>query len=63
MMMKISQLKPGFRVDEHHDDGRVTSFEVMKVHALGRKVEVTFRSLLGMESAVYLADAYLNASR
>ncbi|TDR79955.1 hypothetical protein [Paludibacterium purpuratum] len=61
MMMKISQLRPGFRVDEHHDDGQVTSFEVTQVRELGRKVEVTFRSMLGLESAVYMADAYLNA--
>ena len=61
MMMQISQLQPGFRINEQHDNGDVTSFEVMQVRALGHKVEVTFRSMLGLESAVYRADAYLNA--
>ncbi|BEV71566.1 hypothetical protein THUN1379_10480 [Paludibacterium sp. THUN1379] len=63
MMMQISQLQPGFRIDEHRDNGEVASFEVTQVRSLGRRVEVTFRSMFGLESAVYMADAYLNASR
>lgn len=62
MMMKISQLKPGFRINEQQRNGDVASFEVLKVNHQGRRVEVTFRSLLGMESAVYPADSCLNAS-
>jgi hypothetical protein len=60
--MKISQLKPGFLVREHKNNGEIDNFEVVTVKPLGRKVEVTFRSLLGLESALYPADAYLNAA-
>jgi len=62
MMMQISQLKPGFRVNEQTRNGEIETYEVLDVRSFGRKVEVTFRSLMGMESAVYMADAYLNAS-
>lgn len=62
MMMQINQLQPGFRIHEQHRNGDVLSFEVLQVRELGRKVEVTFRSLLGLESAVYPATACLNAS-
>ncbi|WP_246542653.1 hypothetical protein [Paludibacterium yongneupense] len=62
MIMKISQLKPGFLINEHKNNGDVECFEVVKVKPFGRKVEVTFRSLFGLESALYPADAYLNAA-
>jgi hypothetical protein len=62
MMMKISQLKAGLRICEHKNNGDVQHFEVVKVQPAGRRVEVTFRSGNGMESALYPADAYLYAS-
>lgn len=62
MMMKISELKPGFHINEQAEDGGITRFEVINVKPLGRRIEVTFRSLLGMESALYQADGYLNAA-
>lgn len=61
-MMQMSQLQPGHRIEEAQQDGKITSFEVLQVRALGRRVEVTFRSLFGLESAVYQATACVNAS-
>ncbi|GGY14079.1 hypothetical protein [Paludibacterium paludis] len=62
MMMKISQLKPGYQICEQKDNGDIERFEVVRVEPAGRRFEVTFRSLLGLASAVYPADAYLNAA-
>lgn len=62
MMIKVSQLQPGFQIHEQKDNGEVDRYEVVEVAPVGRKFQVTFRSLLGVESAVYPADAYLNAS-
>jgi len=62
MMMQINQLQPGFRIHEQQRNGEVTLFEVLRVRSLGHRVEVTFRSLLGLESAIYPATACLNAS-
>lgn len=62
MMMQINQLQPGFRIHEQQNNGDVTQYEVLSVRPFGRRIEVTFRSLFGLESAVYPATACLNAS-
>ncbi|MCL6264712.1 hypothetical protein [Craterilacuibacter sp. RT1T] len=61
MMMKISELKAGLRISERKNNGDIQHFEVVNVQPAGRRVEVTFRSHSGMESALYPADAYLSA--
>ena len=62
MMIQVSQLQPGHLVHEHKDNGEVERYEVLRVEPVGRKVEVTFQSQTGEESALYPADAYLNAA-
>lgn len=62
MMIQVSQLKPGSQIHEHKNNGEVDCYEVLDVEPVGRKFQVTFRSMVGIESAVYPADAYLNAS-
>ena len=62
MMIQVSQLKPGSQIHEHKNNGEIDCYEVLDVEPVGRKFQVTFRSMVGVESAVYPADAYLNAS-
>ncbi|NDV11740.1 hypothetical protein GZH52_02860 [Crenobacter sp. HX-7-9] len=60
--MKVSQLQPGHEVHEHKDNGEVDRFTVLQVAPAGRMVEVTFDTKGGRESAIYPAEAYLNAA-
>lgn len=59
--MKINQLKQGDRFTQHIDNESV-SFEVLTVQQLGRRVMVTFRSIFGVESAMYPAEAHVTAA-
>ncbi len=51
--MKISQLKPGYKVFEHKECGDVVHYEVISVRQVGKMFEVTFKSALGLASAMY----------
>lgn len=62
MMRKVSELKPGDKIHEVTENGRETFFEVVSVQALGRRIEVTFRSAMGLASAIYPASAYIPAA-
>lgn len=59
--MKISQLKPGDKVVEHQEDGDVVKYEVVSIRQVGRRFEVTFRSVMGLASALYPANAFILA--
>lgn len=56
--MQINELKPGDRVTQHIDNQPV-AFEVLAIRQLGRRVQVTFQSALGIASASYPQDAHL----
>jgi hypothetical protein len=60
-VMKISQLQPGHKVCEHLDGGNVISYEVVSIAQVGRMFEVTFRSVMGLASAMYPANACIPA--
>jgi hypothetical protein len=60
--MKISQLQPGYKVQEHKDSGDVVHFEVVSIAQVGRMFEVTFKSVLGLTSALYPANALIPAA-
>ncbi|AXE30857.1 hypothetical protein DK842_13730 [Chromobacterium phragmitis] len=60
--MKISQLKPGYKVFEHKDCGGVVHYEVISVRQVGKMFEVTFKSALGLASAMYPANGFIQAA-
>ena len=60
--MKISQLKPGYTILEHKDSGDVIHYEVVSIRQVGKMFEVTFRSVLGLASACYPANAFISAA-
>ncbi|WP_137938407.1 hypothetical protein [Chitinivorax sp. B] len=60
--MKVKELQPGDHVVDQYN-GAPVDFEVVSVQPLGYLIEVTFRSVLGMASAAYHGNAYINAQR
>jgi len=60
--MKISQLQPGYKVLEQEESGDVVHFEVVSISQVGRMFEVTFRSVVGLTSALYPANAFITAA-
>jgi hypothetical protein len=60
-IMKVSQLQPGHKINEHLDGGKVVSYEVVSIAQVGRMFEVTFRSVTGLASALYQANACVPA--
>lgn len=60
--MKISQLKPGYTIQEHKESGEVIHYEVVSIAQVGKMFEVTFRSVLGLSSALYPANAFIHAA-
>jgi hypothetical protein len=61
--MKVSQLQPGHKVLEHNDSGEVIAhYEVVSVSQVGRMFEVTFRSVLGLTTALYPANGHITAA-
>jgi len=57
--MKISQLQPGHKIQEHNDSGEVIHYEVVSVNPVGKMIEVTFRTVAGLSSALYPANAFI----
>ena len=60
--MKISQLQPGFKVLDHTESGEVVHFEVVSISPVGRMFEVTFRSVMGLTTALYPANGFITAA-
>lgn len=60
--MRICQLKPGDKVVEHKEGGNTIHYEVVCIRQVGKQFEVTFRSALGLASALYPANALISAS-
>lgn len=60
--MKISQLQPGYKILEHLDSGEVVHYEVVSVSPVGKMFEVTFRTVSGLASALYPANAFISAA-
>ncbi|MBB5018448.1 hypothetical protein HNQ59_001737 [Chitinivorax tropicus] len=60
--MKVKELRPGDHVLDERN-GATVDFEVVSIKPLGYLFEVTFRSVLGMASAAYHGNAYINAQR
>lgn len=60
--MKISQLKPGYKIQEHKESGEVIHYEVVSIAQVGKMFEVTFRSVWGLSSALYPANAFIHAA-
>ena len=60
--MKVSQLQPGYKIQEQQERGDVVHYEVVSVAQVGRMFEVTFRSVLGLASAMYPANAFISAA-
>ncbi|BAK75901.1 hypothetical protein NH8B_1070 [Pseudogulbenkiania sp. NH8B] len=57
--MRVSQLQPGCKIVERKDDGHEIRYEVISIRQIGKQFEVTFRSVLGMASALYSANAFI----
>ncbi|MTD33458.1 hypothetical protein [Paludibacterium denitrificans] len=57
--MEISQLKPGHTVLEHKECGEQVHYEVVSIRRVGRMFEVTFKSVMGLASALYPANAFI----
>jgi hypothetical protein len=60
--MQVSQLKPGYKVLEQKDSGDVIHYEVVSIAQVGRMFEVTFRTVMGLTSALYSANAFIPAA-
>lgn len=60
--MKISQLQPGYKISERQIDGDEIHYEVVSIAQVGRMFEVTFRSVMGLASARYPANAFISAA-
>ena len=60
--MKISQLKPGYKILEHKDSGSTMHYEVVSIRQVGKMFEVTFKSA-GLASALYPANAFIRKRR
>ncbi|OQS33184.1 hypothetical protein B0T40_18245 [Chromobacterium haemolyticum] len=60
--MKISQLKPGYKILEHKDSGSTMHYEVVSIRQVGKMFEVTFKSALGLASALYPPNAFIQAA-
>lgn len=60
--MKVSQLKPGDTILEHKDSGDAVHFEVVSIRQVGKMFEVTFKSVQGLASALYPANAFVSAA-
>ncbi|WP_024301742.1 hypothetical protein [Pseudogulbenkiania sp. MAI-1] len=60
--MRVSQLKPGCKIIEQKDDGNEIRYEVISIRQIGKQFEVTFRSVLGLASALYPANAFIPAA-
>lgn len=57
--MRVSQLQPGCKIVEQKDDGKEIRYEVISIRQIGKQFEVTFRSVLGLASALYPANAFI----
>ena len=60
--MKISQLKPGHTVLEHKDCGDIVHYTVVSIRQVGKMFEVTFQSVLGLATAFYPANGFINVA-
>lgn len=60
--MKISQLQPGHKILEQLDSGEIIHYEVVSVFPVGKMFEVTFRTVAGIASALYPANAFISAA-
>jgi hypothetical protein len=60
--MRVSQLQPGCKIVEQKDDGNEIRYEVIGIRQIGKQFEVTFRSVLGLASALYPANAFIPAA-
>ncbi|NHR08294.1 hypothetical protein HA052_24175 [Chromobacterium haemolyticum] len=60
--LRVNELKPGDYIAEQHDSAAIT-FTVIAVNAVGRHCHITFSSELGLDSASYPHDAWINAAR
>ncbi|MBI3144277.1 MAG: hypothetical protein HYZ18_03215 [Pseudogulbenkiania sp.] len=60
--MRVSQLQPGCKIVEQKDDGNEIRYEVISIRQIGKQFEVTFRSVLGLASALYPANAFISAA-
>jgi hypothetical protein len=60
--MIVSQLKPGYTIFEHNENGAVTHFEVVSIRQVGKMFEVTLKSVMGLASAMYPANAFVQVA-
>lgn len=60
--MKVSQLQPGYKILDQEESGDVVHYEVVSIAQVGRMFEVTFRSVMGLTSALYPANAFIPAA-
>ncbi|MDF0606818.1 hypothetical protein HZU77_014325 [Neisseriaceae bacterium TC5R-5] len=60
--MKISQLKPGHKIFEYLAGGATMYYEVVSIRQVGKMFEVTFKSSLGLASALYPGNGFIQAA-
>ncbi|MCB6183013.1 hypothetical protein LIN78_05560 [Leeia sp. TBRC 13508] len=54
--MKVKELKQGDHITQEVNNTKV-SFEVLSIQQIGRRFNVTFRSILGVGSTCYQGNA------